>query len=360
MAKESPSFLRNLFWFVVILGATYLYFKSRGKALPWEGIGKSAPDSAWAVPSVLELERRRESEILRQNAYCDLINRHSERVLDSRARYLSWVDAERGPSGQERHVYGLYSLYELEPTRETYQEAREQAAEMPGLDAAADSFMAALEALHPLVAEAERYYDHSDYLDDGMARGQAMHGPLLAAFARFVRADGALRGQLHALQAQMLAYDLPAAEGRPLDFSQHLSRCALSAYALWEAAAAEGAASFSKDSTARRLQQLEREARALEAKLRSDGASGNAWGEAALRALDEYLKAAKENQRRLNGQIRLDGMDREWVKSRLSASLVRASLPAMTDSYNTWIGTYNVASNHSAPRSVQLIEAELP
>mgnify|MGYP000715255320 CR=1 FL=1 len=33
-----------------------------------------------------------------------------ERIHDSQERYLSWVDAQQGPTGKERHVYGLYRI----------------------------------------------------------------------------------------------------------------------------------------------------------------------------------------------------------------------------------------------------------
>jgi Protein of unknown function (DUF3829) len=43
--------------------------------------------------------------------YIACLNRHSERAFASRARYLSW-SAKTGPTGREKIVYGVYTLYE--------------------------------------------------------------------------------------------------------------------------------------------------------------------------------------------------------------------------------------------------------
>src|SRR5688500_12212107 len=43
--------------------------------------------------------------------YIECTNRFSSRALDSRGRYLSWADPEKGPAGA-RNPMGLYTLYD--------------------------------------------------------------------------------------------------------------------------------------------------------------------------------------------------------------------------------------------------------
>ncbi|MEO0325203.1 MAG: DUF3829 domain-containing protein [Myxococcota bacterium] len=114
--------------------------------------------------------------------------RYDARVLASRARYRSWVDFEEGPRARARHVYGLYTF--ADPT--TCAESVAAAALLAPLDAALDvparAYVRALEALHPVVEEANRYYDRGDYEDDAMARGRALHGSLLERFDGYLAA----------------------------------------------------------------------------------------------------------------------------------------------------------------------------
>src|SRR5262249_16465789 len=65
-----------------------------------------APDKAAATPPPKPTEV---SEAEKTNAYIECSNRFVERAYQARDRYLSWVDAKKGPTGKES-VLGTYTL----------------------------------------------------------------------------------------------------------------------------------------------------------------------------------------------------------------------------------------------------------
>ena len=119
------------------------------------------------------------------NAYVGLLNRTS-RASESLARYESWVNMRTGPTGRERIVYGLYSLYDVRGEIAKAKAAAEAEPRMPELDAAIGPYVAAYETLAPFVAEADGYYERADYKVDKMAEGKAIHARLAPAGKAFL------------------------------------------------------------------------------------------------------------------------------------------------------------------------------
>lgn len=153
----------------------------------------AAPAGAATKPPADEAETR--ALISKLNAYVALMNR-TMRASDSVNRYASWVNMRTGPTGKERVIYGMYSLYDV---RTEIGKAKDAVAEPPKLtelDAAMPDYIAAYEALAPVVAEAERYYTRKDYTDDAMAGGKALHArlaPLIETYRKErARADALL------------------------------------------------------------------------------------------------------------------------------------------------------------------------
>lgn len=137
--------------------------------------------------------------IAKSNGVVGLLNA-SLRGKDSWARYLSWVDVKRGPTGKERIIYGLYSVgssakRDIETARKT---AGDKPA-IPALDEATKQLASTFEALIPILNEAEAYYDRKDYLADNMAGGKALHDKLVPAAMAFLAA----RATTEALQNQL-------------------------------------------------------------------------------------------------------------------------------------------------------------
>jgi|GEM_PF-762974 len=132
------------------------------------------------------------------------VNRTLVRTRDSHARYLSWVDATRGPTCQERHVYGLYSCYEDSIAR------CQHAAQ---LDADFQDLALVNAQLVVLLEKANRYYSDDDYLDDGCQRAREMHPTLMDLFGRAMTANENARRLL----AAQLKAAVAKAKGPPGD-----------------------------------------------------------------------------------------------------------------------------------------------
>ncbi len=119
------------------------------------------------------------------------------RLRQSEARYQSWVSVG-GPTGDERHIYGLYAGYD---------DAK--------LSCAVDAELGALaERALTLVAEASRYYAEEDHADDGFAKGRELHPQLLEVFGALRLAEAKLTNEL---SARVLALEPDASDPQASD-----------------------------------------------------------------------------------------------------------------------------------------------
>ncbi len=117
----------------------------------------------------------------------ECLNRFDQSVGRSRGRYLQWVESEeRGPTGRERHVYGLYQINgNLAGCQTAIQTSNAAPPADADLQAAATAYGAALAEVVAKVNDAYPYYDRENYRDDNFERGRAMHAGLMAAFNAF-------------------------------------------------------------------------------------------------------------------------------------------------------------------------------
>lgn len=151
----------------------------------------------------------------KMNAYIGCYNGVSERAYDSIDRYSSWVeDMEKGPTGQEKLVYGLYSLHDHAIKRCKKDVTAAMAAEPKdaALDKAAGDYLKAALALNEKINEADRYYSRENYKDDDFAKGKAMHGPLAAAMEQFIEANNAMDKALSAKNDEAIRQQLAEVE----------------------------------------------------------------------------------------------------------------------------------------------------
>ena len=148
------------------------------------------------------------------NAYVGCINRQSARARTTRAaRYFSWV-SKNGPTGKERIIYGLYTIYDTSDCRKDVEKANALEPRDAELEAAAAAYAAAVSALEPLLQEAYDYYNQEDYKDDKMAKGRALHPRLIAAWNAFESADKALRTGVETINDRRALERLAAIESR--------------------------------------------------------------------------------------------------------------------------------------------------
>lgn len=145
------------------------------------------------------------------NAYVGCINRLSERSYESRKRYFSW-SAQSGPTGKERIIYGLYTIYDTSDCKKNVEKANALEPRDASLEAAASAYAEAVGKLEPLLKEADDYYSQENYKDDRMAKGKALHPRLVATWNEFANADKALRSGVEAINDRRAAERLAEIE----------------------------------------------------------------------------------------------------------------------------------------------------
>ncbi len=156
--------------------------------------------------------------------YISCMNGTSKRVVQSRNRYLSWiVDEKVGPTGKERNIYGLYDL-NASTCWPALDRAKAMPPSLPEIESAASEYKKALEELEPLVKRAEDYYEQKDYKDDNMAKGKAMHQPLINGFAKFEQVSRGFEDRVIALNDQVNARQYARLEKDPSRRLEFLAR----------------------------------------------------------------------------------------------------------------------------------------
>ena len=145
------------------------------------------------------------------NAYVGCINRLSARAYDSRKRYFSWV-GKNGPTGQERIIYGAYTIYDTSDCKKNVEKANALEPHDADLETAASAYAEAVGKLEPLLKEADDYYSQENCKDDRMAKGKALHPRLIAAWDAFASADQKLRSGVEAINDKRSLEKLAAIE----------------------------------------------------------------------------------------------------------------------------------------------------
>ena len=145
------------------------------------------------------------------NAYVGCINRLSARAYDSRKRYFSWL-GKNGPTGQERIIYGAYTIYDTSDCKKNVEKANALEPHDADLETAASAYAEAVGKLEPLLKEADDYYSQENCKDDRMAKGKALHPRLIAAWDAFASADQKLRSGVEAINDKRSLEKLAAIE----------------------------------------------------------------------------------------------------------------------------------------------------
>lgn len=183
---------------VVIIGIGYYVYQSVGGSNVLKNLGENIPSIVSQVNKTLKTGSTNASNspaddamTEKLNAYVDLLNYVSEGVTRSHDRYAQWVDEKTGPTGNERHIYGIYQLYDGESRLAAAQKAHDLQPSID-LDKHFPAYKDAYLKLKPLVDAAYTYYDQGNYKDDKMAKGKSMHAQLEAAFIAFEDASDKL------------------------------------------------------------------------------------------------------------------------------------------------------------------------
>ena len=275
--------------------------------------------------------------------YIGCINRLSERSYSSRARYLSWSKPS-GPTGRERIIYGLYTIYDTADCRKNVEKAAEMAPKNEELEKAGAAFAAAVGALEPMLKEADDYYSQQNYKDDKMAKGKAMHPKLMAAWAAFATADKDLRGVVQKLndvsQAEEMA-EVEQREGRKARW--HIMDTMLKAKALNRI---EGGDPRNMDlaKVQEAIGVYEASVKALEtyAEEHKGGAlNPDSIGSIYVSAAKSYLTSAKGLMRRVRDKVPYSSGERMMLSQQGAGWMIEGSPPRLMRDYNELVNRFN-------------------
>ena len=270
--------------------------------------------------------------------YIACINRLSSRAHDSEARYRSWVKGA-GPTGRERIVYGLYTIYDTKDCRNGVDLAAKAQPAHAVLEKAGADYAAAVGALEPLLKEADDYYTQQNYKDDKMAKGKAMHAKLIAAWEAFSSADRNLRDIVQSLNDQVQLDELAAMEkGEGKKARWHVLNLMVRAKALQRAETGDQAKID--------LAKVQPELEAFEAGVKDLEAYAAAnpkekIGSFFLGAAKSYLTTAKGLMRRVRDKTRYSQGEAMMLNSGSGGWMVEGSPPRLIKDYNGLIDAYN-------------------
>jgi len=273
--------------------------------------------------------------------YIACINRLSGRAHDSEARYRSWAKGS-GPTGRERIIYGLYTIYDTKDCRAGVELAAKAQPPHPELEKAGAEYAAAVTALEGLLKEADDYYDQQNYKDDKMAKGKAMHPRLMAAFADFNRADTTLRDVVQRLNDAVQAEEIAAVEQREgRSMRWHVLSVMARAKALQRV---EGGDQDRIDlgRVQPALEAYEQIVRDIEAYAAAN--PGQKLGTFFLKASKDYLTSAKGLMRRVRDKTRYSRGDLMMLQSG-GGWMIEGSPPRLLRDYNQLIDAYNRGPN---------------
>jgi uncharacterized protein DUF3829 len=265
------------------------------------------------------------------NAYVGCINRLSERSYESRRRYFSWV-SKNGPTGKERIIYGLYTIYDTSDCKKGVEKANALEPRDAELEAAASAYADAVGKLEPLLQEADDYYSQQDYKDDRMAKGRALHPRLIAAWDAFANADKALRTGVETINDRRALERLAAieaAEGRKARY--HVEALMIHAKRVVRAS---GAAKPDVAAITAALADYEGSLKAVEqagdAKIDSFFISG----------AKAYLVSSKQLMRRLRDKVPYSKGDRMMIDAG-GGEMIEGTPQRLMRDYNSLIEAYN-------------------
>jgi hypothetical protein len=277
------------------------------------------------------------SEVEKINAYVGCINRLSERSYSSRARYFSWA-AQSGPTGRERIIYGLYTIYDTSDCRKKVAHANTLEPRDAELEAAASAYADAVSKLEPLLKEADDYYEQENYKDDKMAKGKELHPRLVAAWNAFAAADRKLRAGVDAVNDKQALVKLAAieqSEGKKARY--HVEAVMIHAKRVLRAGGAQN-----PDLAAMTKALGEYEALVKGAEAESE--DGKKIGSMFIRNAKSFLTTSKQLMRRVRDKTPYSQGDRMMLNAG-SGWMVEGSPQRLLRDYNELIDAYNRGAN---------------
>lgn len=275
------------------------------------------------------------------SGYITCTNNVSSRVRSSGDRYLSWIDAEKGLTGEEKYVHGLYSFPDTKACKDGIATSKDVDPDDAEIEKAAEEYLAALNELEPIAAEAQKYYDDEDYKDDKFAKGKELHPKLTAGFGKFAKADSVLHGLVakhgDALQLRELER-IEKEEGKKLLY--HTKKVVTEARHLVEIGETP-LAEFDLEKFTPALDKFEKALDEAEAYAKANKAEADSVSiySMFLSAAGDYKKSAKELMRRVRDKEEFSTGDKMMLKN--SPAMVDGTPAKLIKEYNDLINSSN-------------------
>jgi hypothetical protein len=290
----------------------------------------ASPASAQTPPAVAKM-----------NAYVGCLNRISARAFDSRSRYFSWA-AKSGPTGRERIIYGLYTIYDTTDCRKNVEKANAIEPHDAALEAAGSAYAEAAGALEVLLKEADDYYTQENYKDDKMAKGKALHPRLVAAWDTFESADKALRGEVEAINDKRALEKLAAieaSEGKKARY--HVEALMIDAKRVLRTVDTK---TPDPGAMAQAISGYEEIIKGAEG-FTGSGLARDKIGSLFMSNAKSFLVTAKQLMRRLRDHVPYSSGDKMMLGNAMSGWMVEGSPPRLLRDYNTLVDAYNRGAN---------------
>lgn len=268
------------------------------------------------------------------------LNRLSERAFDSRSRYVDWAGDKPQMKKKPRNVLGLYTIYETADCAKGVSEAASVTPNNAPLEEASAGYVKSVQALEPLLKDADDYYEQENYKDDKFVKGKDMHAKLLAAWDDFRTADARLREVVQTIGDERQTAELARVEkeqGRSAQF--HVMNTFLHAKALVRA---ESSVDMDKIDLAKvndLLAKYETAFKDLEtfAEGQQDGKIDSFY----ISSAKEVLVTAKGLMRRVRDKTGFDEGERMMLSQPGAGWMIEGSQPRLIRDFNQLVDNYN-------------------
>jgi hypothetical protein len=171
----------------IVIGGMSWYFMSTGKEraeqAQREALARMKKHGVQQISSVPKEARPIAKALKKKGHYVECFNGVEKSRKAAVKRYFSWIkDPKTGPTGKERHVYGIYKIHGMDRCKKQVEKAKAISVDFKELNELAklmDTYVVDAEKVVKLAAKIKRYYTDQDYKDDKFAKGKKLHSEFL-------------------------------------------------------------------------------------------------------------------------------------------------------------------------------------
>lgn len=272
----------------------------------------------------------------KMNVYIKCFNALQLPVNRSLSYYAGWLrDFRKGPTGNERLVYGIYQINPSAITNCQSEMKRVLALnpKLDPIDSVAGNYLDTATALANTINEMERYYTQEDYKDDHFAKGKKIHQTLLKNISAFEPvADKYHLAMLKINDKRQLVEleKIEASQGKT--FRYYALAVMLSAKQINKIIAVDN---FDSEAAMKKIDEMSALVRALKG---SDVGQRNF---PYVNSAGAYQLAAKKYVRRIRDKVAFTEDEKEELQVPIGAWMVKDSYPSALKKYNEMVDDYN-------------------